>query len=275
MARANVVLPEGEYLQLVLLALLLLITILFVQTGLSIEPNGAAVNATKTERANASDPSSHEAQAGNITQLNIFAYSVTQSWQGYFGNISGTIQLADASDKVLYNWSLAEPQGEVYASTNSSINWRNIQCFNFTATGSYAGGETPGGINLYGTNLSTLEESFGINESDVDGVDETFTLQHGGVGEHDTFYTANREFNEGECISTRVFSNAGSGESNKFEEVLLYEPTSASVIFTALIEPGNVAGFDGQDHDFEMLVLEDGHGTDIETTTYYFFVELE
>ncbi|MBU0907165.1 MAG: hypothetical protein KKD18_04995 [Nanoarchaeota archaeon] len=267
MAKRDVVLLKG--------ILIVFTILLFFSLTKAIEPNGATVNATRTETANASNAGSHQAQAGNITQLNIFAYSTTQSWQGYFGNVSGTIQLADAQDKVLYNWTLAEPQGEVYASTNSSISWTNIQCLNFTATGAYSGTETPGGINLYGTNLTTLETSFGINSSDVDGIDETFTLQHGGVGEHDAFYTANRQFDEGECISTRVYSSSGTGETNKFEEVLLYEPTTASIIFTSIIEPGTVAGFDGQDYDFEMLVLENGHGTDIETTPYYFFVELE
>ena len=34
-------------------------------------------------------------------------------------------------------------------------------------------------------------------------------------------------------------------------------------------------GFDDNPHDFQMIVLEDGHGTDTATDTYYFWVELE
>jgi hypothetical protein len=272
LAKTDVVLLQRLAAAIFILAAALLFLMLPTK---AIEPNGANVTEIRTETANTSTAGQHEAQAGNVTQLNILAYSTTQSWQGYFGNISGTIQLASADSKVLYNWSLADPQGEVYASTNSTISWSNIQCFNFTATGTYSGSETPGAINLFGTNLTTLETNFGINSSDVDGVNETFTLIHGGIGQHDEFYTANRQFSEGECISTRVFSSSGTGENNKFEEVLLYEPTTASVIFTSLIEPGTVAGFDGQDYDFEMLVLENGHDADTSTTTYYFFVELE
>ena len=37
----------------------------------------------------------------------------------------------------------------------------------------------------------------------------------------------------------------------------------------------DVLGFDNTAHDFEMLVLENGHETDTSTTTYFFYVELE
>ncbi len=47
-----------------------------------------------------------------------------------------------------------------------------------------------------------------------------------------------------------------------------------NIIFTSLLEQ-NLAGFDNKTHDFEMLVLEDGHGTNVATTTYYFWLELE
>ena len=275
MAKIVNTLPRGKYKIIFLIALLVFISSVSVFTN-AIEPNGASINATRSERANASQPTSQEAQAGNVTQLNIFAYSTTQSWQGYFGNVSGVIQLADSNSYALYNWSLANPQGEVYASTNATISWTNIQCFNYTATGTYTNEAGNGGtVNLYGTNLTLLESQFGIKNTSVDGVDETFTLIHGGAGQHDEFYTANKQFSEGECISTRLFSNTGTGENDKFEEVLLYEPTTASIIFTALIEPENVAGFDGNDYDFEMLVLENGRNGDTATTTYYFFVELE
>ena len=53
------------------------------------------------------------------------------------------------------------------------------------------------------------------------------------------------------------------------------QSAATQVIFASIIEEASVLGFDDRDHDFEMLVLEDGHGTDLATTTYYFYVELE
>jgi len=247
--------------------------ILVLPFAMAIVPFGGTVTPGTPETAPADTAGNNSAFAGNITEITIAAYSTTQSWQGYFGNVSGTIQLADAGDNVLYNWTLANPEGEVYASTNSSITWTDIQCFNFTADGT-KGAESGGGTtSLYGTNLTTLESTFNIASDDVDGVDETFTFTGGGT--HDLFYTANQQFSEGECISTRVYGDTGAGVNDEFEEVLLYEPTSTSIIFAAILEEGSVNGFDSGDHDFEMLVLEDGHGVDVSTTTYYFFVELE
>ncbi len=245
-----------------------------VNLTIAVEPFGVEniVN-LGTTRATPDSATGIPAQAGNVTELSIFGYTITQSWQGYFGNISGTIMLADNNDNMMYNWSLASPEGEIYASTNNSIAWEHVQCFNFNADGTYADldDEIPGENNQHGTNLTILESMFGIKYDDVDGVDETFTLL--GVG-HKTFYTNNLEFSEGECRSTRVFSNAGQGEDNKFEEALLYEPTTRSIIFASLLNKDTL-GFDNNPHDFEMLVLEDGHKTDTDSTIYYFWVELE
>ena len=93
------------------------------------------------------------------------------------------------------------------------------------------------------------------------------------------FYTNNLQFETGECLSTTIFSHTGEAINNTFEEVLLYEPDSEAVIFAAILDEEDVSGFDGDGtnefHDFEMLVLEDGHGTDRDERTYYFYVELE
>src|SRR4030043_2099826 len=229
----------------------------------AVEPFGANVNQESTTRATPDNATGIPAIAGNVTEITITGFSTTQSWQGYFGNVSGTIQLADNSDNVMYNWSLASPEGEIYASTNSSITWNYVQCMNFTADGTYNSDTDKAGLTSeHGTNLTILEDMFGIASDDVDGVNETFTFLGSG---HNTFYTNNIEFSEGECRNTQVFSDAEQGEDNKFEEVLLYEPTTRSVIFTSLLNE-NILGFDKNPHDFEMLVLENGHLTDTTTT---------
>ena len=250
--------------------LFIAIGIFWFSIASAVEPFGASVVNGSTSRASPNSPESVPAQAGNVTELTISGYSVTQTWQGYFGNVTGTIQLANANDQSIYNWSLASPQGEVYASTNSTITWGSIQCFNFTANGTQGGigGETAGATSVGGLNLTQLESRFNIASFDADGVNNTFTLQ-----DHDAFFTANLQFSSNECRSTRVYSSSGAVDQ-QFEEVLLYEPATRSVVFASLIEQ-NLAGFDNANHDFEMLVLEDGHGTDTSSTPYFFFIELE
>ncbi|RMD45943.1 hypothetical protein D6829_00725 [Candidatus Pacearchaeota archaeon] len=259
----------------ILTALLVVLSV----AGVLALPFGAQTTVVNSERSPADTPSSDGALAGNVTELTITGYSVTQTWQGYFGNVSGTIQLTDANDNVFYNWSVSSPQGEVYASTNDSIAWSYVQCFNFTADGTYADDTAQAGAtSLHGKNLTQLESEFNISSRDVDGVNETFSIngthESGGGFNHSLFYTNSLEFSQGECLSTHIRGNNGAITDANFEEVLLYEPTTRAVIFTALLDE-DVLGFDGKSHDFEMLVLEDGHGTDTATTTYYFYVELE
>ncbi|HLC78299.1 MAG TPA: hypothetical protein VJH92_04185 [Candidatus Nanoarchaeia archaeon] len=249
--------------------------ILFINLScvLAISPTGANVTSVSNSTTSPDTPQSHAAVAGNVSELNLVGYSVTQSWQGYYGNVSGTIQLADSSDNILYNWSLASPEGEIYASINSTVSWTNVQCFNYTASGTFASDAgNAGGISQFGMNLTMLEGNYSIALEDVDGVNETFTLS--GAGTHDNFYTNNLNFSEGECSNTRVYSDNGVGVNNEFEEALLYDPLGRNVIFTSILDE-NVLGYDGAAHDFEMLVLEDGHGSNTTTTTYYFYVEIQ
>jgi hypothetical protein len=247
--------------------------ILLLPTVFALEPSGAAVANGTSTTAPADTAYGNNAIAGNITELGISGFTTTQTWQGYFGNITGVIQLADSNDNVLYNWSQASPRGEVYASTNQSVQWLNIQCLNFSSVGDYTAEAGLGGTtSLYGTNLSQIHSQYGIDLSDPDSVNATFNLL--GAGTHDAFFTASQQFDEGECQSTRVYDNTGIGVTNIFEEALLYEPVTSSVVFASIIEQ-DVTGFDSASHDFEMLVLENGHGIDIAPTPYYFFVELQ
>lgn len=231
---------------------------------------GVNVTEINSTSQNPTLPGSLNAIAGNITEITTpEGIGKTQAWAGYFGNVSGTIMLADNSDNIMYNWTLASPEGEIFASTNNSISWDNIQCFNFTAAGTYQDESGNGGsTNLYGKNLTQLESEYNIRQDDLDGVDETFSLS--GLGTHNTFYVNSKEFSEGECWNTRIIDWTGIGQDNNFEEVLLYEPVTYSVIFGALLNE-DVLGFDNKPHDFEMIVLEDGHQTDTEVTIYYFY----
>jgi hypothetical protein len=243
----------------------------------AVTPSGGTVtvfNASETAPEDVAD--SEVAYAGNITGINIQGFTTTAAWQGYYGNVTGTIQLADAADNVLYNWTLASPEGEIFASTNNSIDWTSIQCFNFTADGTEPGpgAETAGATSVQGLNLTQLETRFTIASDDVDGVNETFNYTINADG-HDLFYVASLEFSDSECLHTKPFGDSGGPAANEFEEVLMYEPATGSVVFAAILEESAVTGFNNRDNDFQMLVLEDGHGTDTVTTTYYFFVELE
>lgn len=244
-------------------------------------PSGASVTpvTNTTSDFTSVSPESHAAIAGNITAINLTGSSTTQAWSGYYGNVSGEIKLADSSGNSMYNWtSDATVPGEVFASNISSVTWTNIQCFNFTANGSVSLDETgtKGATSLTGMNLTMLESYYNIASNDGDGIDQTFGL-NGSLtnnnGNHDEIIVNSLNFSSGECLSANVFSS-GTGTDDQYEEVLLYDPDNDVPIWTAIIETSDIAGFDTNFHDFQLLVPEDGHSGDTNPTIYYFYVEL-
>lgn len=262
--------------KLLKLGVALAFIVIFSSFALAVKPFGGDISVVSSERATPDDPTSVQAQAGNVTQLNVNGVSTTQTWQGYFGNVTGSVVLDDSAGNSLYNWSLASPEGEIYASTSNSVDWSAIQCFNFSADGSLANTvyDEAGETSIHGMNLVQLENMFNIESDSVDGIDETFGLVDGNGYKHSLFYTNNLEFSAGECPSTHLFGNNGAVDDSSFEEVLLYDKTNQVPVFASLLDD-SVLGFDGRNHDFEMLVLEDGHKTDTDTTEYFFYVELQ
>ncbi len=246
------------------------------------DPFGTQVTELTSERARITSADDTPAYAGNVSEIGITGTSITRSWQGYFGNISGTITLDDASNHTLYNWSLANPEGEIYASNGSNVDWTKIQCFNLTASGTSISTSTEcnetligGSTSLCGKNATELEIEFGIATDDVDGVNETFNYTWSTSKDgHDLFYVGSFEFSAGECAYTTIFGDTGEGIDGEFEEILLWDPNQNNTIFTTLIED-NLLGFDNTPKDFQMIVLENGHGTDTATTNYWFYVEIE
>jgi hypothetical protein len=153
-----------------------------------------------------------QAQAGNVTELYISGNAQTQTWQGYFGEIDGTIFLDDSENYTMYDWILMEPQGEIYATSEAVSNWETIHCLDYSANNNfcYNSSNQDGSfftndsaecnesanpdvnftyLYYYSTNensttdiflnLSILESgnlswSLGLLAGDYDGVDETF-----------------------------------------------------------------------------------------------------
>lgn len=213
-----------------------------------------------------------EAQAGNVSSLVIHSTIATEAWQGYYGNVTGKIILADGNNYTFYDWDNPRPKGEVYASNGSGVDWPNIYCMNVSHFRNKGGEGTEDGGNVaYTVNMTQIEQIWGINDTDRDGLNETF---------NDT-YTDATGFTVGPvtidvldgCSMAHPYSNET--YMDDWQELLLSD--NASLVFTAIIrddgdgfQPGS-----GDIADFQMLVLENGHtGFESTTTTYYFYVEL-
>ena len=213
---------------------------------------------------------SHNAFAGNITELNITGRSQTKHWQGYYGEITGTIVLDDADNWTMYDWPVAEPTGEIYATPNASTpTWQTIRCFNYS--GNYT--QSANG------DLYFWETFFNMTYNGADGINETFDSQN-----HITFAVGDVTIPASTCPNTYTHVN-DVYQTDKFVEVLLTDQNGV-LIFSTIIEnddDGNLTdplGYNGVQHDFQLLVAEDGTSfvsgsRNKVTTPYWFYIDIE
>ena len=226
------------------------ILVLSIANALPTGPDGS-ITPISSSRYSESSAKTADAIAGNVTEINLNANAVTQTWQGYFGNITGNIVLGDSSNNTFYNWALANPKGEIFATKTASVPaWTSVRCSNVTE-------------------ISAEDTALGTNESrDSDSINNTFAARV-----HNSFFVGSVSIPQNNCYSTNLY-NATGAQSVYFKEVLLSDAASHGVIYTGLLD-NNAPGFDGKTHDFQIIVGENGHNGDTTTTPYYFYLELE
>ena len=244
--------------QAILFSALLAMIITIVAAIVVATPYGpTAISRENDSRADFSSESAKQiqAQAGNITQLTINTSIITYRWQGYYGNISGTITLENANGYAMYDWLSGpsfSPVGEIYAANESITSWSDIICVNLTGNGT---------LGQHGINVTIIEDYFGMDPTDTDGGDETFTAR-------DSIIVGSITLPD--CPATHIYNSSGA-QSDYWNETLLTENATGVIVFAADVHQDSI-GFDGNPWDFQMIVGEDGDTA--ETTTYYFYVEL-
>jgi hypothetical protein len=231
--------------QIVVLALV--VGLFYVGASFVLGVQGATTIAPgASSRASFTDTSTQtlDAQAGNVTQVDISGQSITTHWAGFFGNISGNITLKDSNGNTFYDWAgMGIPAGEVFASIDDSVEWSGIDC------------ATP-------AELSAIDTLLGISADDEDGINQTFTSNA-----FPDFEVAGVSISG--CNSTNAYSD-GALEASTYYQILLTD-TSGDAVYTTLIND-SATSFQGAGADFQLLVGEnDGAGT----TAIYFYIELD
>ncbi|MBN1503292.1 hypothetical protein JW930_07170 [Candidatus Woesearchaeota archaeon] len=206
------------------------------------DPLGTDLTYVNSSRRTAQSPQTQDAQAGNVTRLDINQTKITDVWQGFYGNISGSITLDDAGNHTFYDWSMTAITGEVYATRETVADWATINCSNST----YMDNEHSG---------------LGITGTWADSINNTYTSTS-----HDAFSVGNRPM--ASCPSTQAYDSTGAGA---FWNVMLAVYATGNPVYTTIINEDN-DGFDGYNWDFELLVPT--NYTNGGTATYYFYVEL-
>jgi len=191
-----------------------------------------------------------DAQGGFVTEIDFAAVAVTAKWQGYYGNVSGSIALKDSQGNAMFTWDWnAADGGEVIATTNTSIPpWALVNLTN-------------------ATDMTAMETAWLWDANTSDGPLITFE------NNTDDVTIAGILVN-----NTNGTSRLGAGTAGDFTEVVLKNGASAGAdkddfLFVGIINASKEA-FDGTIKDFEMLVATPDTVAAGDTETYYFYVEM-
>lgn len=193
------------------------------------------------------DPSAKNDSAvgGNITNLEISGDILTSKWQGYYGNVSGTITLQDSDSNSMIDWDWTAAEGGiVLATTNSSPNWSSAfdiaSGTNVNTAWSFTTDDTDSATNTF---IDT-NESVKISGTEVTSTACAYTYNSTGIG----------------IWQTAVVSGLGDTNADKDD-----------YLFAGIISAdGN--SYNDREIDFQMIVPtpEDGTGD-----TYEFYIELK
>ncbi|MFH1211687.1 MAG: hypothetical protein V1659_02040 [Candidatus Woesearchaeota archaeon] len=159
--------------------------ILALAYAVSAAPYGANVTAGVQERRADSSADTVVTEGGNITEVNVSGNQITSKWAGFFGVISGGIELADASNNKFYEWTVSDvTNAVVFASEDTVSDW-----------GSVAAGDTanmPANVKTAAADnyTNTFNETGAFNSStlNVGSVPYAKTWQSGTQGTLKTYY---------------------------------------------------------------------------------------
>jgi hypothetical protein len=234
---------EGFNMNLRLLATIFMVSILSLAMATA-DPVGGTV--TPGESSRGTNPGAGgpvDAQAGNVTALNIEQTRITDVWQGFYGNVSGGIVLENGDSNVFYDWSLTTVTGQVYATRSTIADWTSIACSE-------------------AEQVEAEETTLSIPASATDSISSTYSAQT-----HPAFAVGITPITEDTCYSTRSYDSLGNPSS--FYNVML-NSDATNVVYTAILADSQ-GSFDGGTADFQLLVPVDRSTSQ---AIYYFYVEL-
>ncbi len=210
-------------------------------------PSGSAVNPTAS--------GSFDTTGGIVYATDLTADSYTERWAGFYGNVTGTISLAvdngDEADHDLFQWTWsAADEGQVIASTSSTIEWGDIQA----------------------STADDLDYAWGFNNSvDVNGTTTVGGSDTAAAAVTSSDTTATFRIGDKNVLSAPAITSGGGWDTAIVADTNAEHPESSDFLFVTDIANDH-AGFNGENHDFELIVpTDDSLGG---TETYYFYVEL-
>lgn len=239
-----------QVLGLLLLLVMPMLFFLSIQES-NAEPFGPTITFIANETKPVTEAVEINTSGGTITTVVLNSTSQNKRWKAYVGNVSGTLTLDDGDDNTIFDWSLTDVIGEIYATRSSgSINWTGINCSN-------------------ATHVSNEEKALNHTNKD-DNITKTFD-----DSTHAGFYAGTSLILPNTCFAVHTYVNSTSQDAN-FEEIILYDgtnETNGNIVYATPLEQ-DAYGFDNNTYDFQMILPEVALPTWTGSTSYYFYVEL-
>ena len=227
----------------------ILLLALFVSAAFALE--GATNTTVITSETNASLPGNFSFTGGYIYYANLTTSEQTYRWAGFYGVLSGSIVLRDASGNDFYTWSAGGNTGSfVYATTNSTT----IDPSYFVA------------INASNGDLGAADTAYGFVSTVTDSISNTYDYYNTYSSPSSVSFVTNSTPLQG-GIWTNYLIKMVSGTT---------QPTATTDLVWAVEVNASKTAFNGVTADYELLIPENeepGDGQDV-PTFYYFWVEL-
>lgn len=237
-------------------ALLALMLVMFATVTLVMaDPEGGTVTYKSNTTKAVTSATYREDPKGTITTITISSIQQNIKWKAYIGNVTGTLVLRDADDYSIYEWTaLASPNGEVFMTRNSTVDWSTVQCANTT-------------------DVQAEQAKLGHGVSASDNIINTFSSTA-----HASMDIAGLTISNGTCKSAFTWINNTAqtpSQNAKFQEVLLMD-ASFRIVYSTIINQ-NTGGYRNESgvydkNDFQAILPD---YTSVTNARYYFYVEID
>ena len=228
------------------ISLLVIFQIIFIAAS----PDGPTnVNITSNRTKSTVSPATFNYSGGYLSTINMTAVTQTNRWKAFVGWVSGAFTLDDASGKTVYDWTLSSTTGQVYATrTSGSVTWASIGCASIA--------------NMDSENTAMSQSS------SQDNITATFRKQ---AQTHSAFTVGGTTITANKCNGTLNTYVNDATQDTSFQEMVLYD--TSNIVYATILE-NRIAGYDGSNYDFQMIVPENGTAGFSGKTPYYLYTEL-
>jgi len=237
-----------RYKNTVLITVLMLVVVL-ISLNVYSQPSGADIIFNESETKQPAAAEYLNTSGGSFTTLILSSETQNLKWKAYAGNVTGVLTLDDSGDYSIYQWSITNMTGEVYAS-RTEVEWENISCAN-------------------STHIYQEEEEMNHSTTADDSINNTFSNKL-----HKEFFVGTKKILQSSCPSTFTWVNDAAQVPSidaPFQEVLLND--GVNLVYTTFIDD-DTQGFNYKSYDFQMIVAENGIASN-PNTRYYFYLELQ